>query len=273
MPELPEVETTVRGIRPHLLNHQIEGVVIRQKQLRWPIPALTLKRLLPQQTILEVSRRAKYILIKTTAGTLVIHLGMTGTLRLCDSTVPLKKHDHFDCQLTAGMVLRYNDPRRFGAILWAGHDLASLAILNHLGPEPLSKDFDAAYLLKRTAKRLIPIKQLIMDAKVVVGVGNIYASESLFLAKIHPLLRAEKLTASQAKALCASITQVLNAAIKKGGTTLKDFYGSDGKPGYFRHQLAVYDRAGLECIDCKTPIEHLQLGQRSTYFCPVCQIL
>lgn len=273
MPELPEVETTVRGIRPHLLQHKIKRVVVREKQLRWPIPALTLERVLPKQTILEVSRRAKYILIKTTAGTLVIHLGMSGTLRLCDRATPLKKHDHFDCQLSEEKVLRYNDPRRFGAILWAGHDLSSLTILNHLGPEPLSKAFDADYLLARAAKRSVAIKPFIMDAKIVVGVGNIYASESLFLAKIHPLLSANQLSPSQAKTLCMAITKVLKAAIKKGGTTLKDFYGSDGKPGYFRHQLAVYDREGLDCIDCKTPIEHLQLGQRSTYFCPACQIL
>ncbi|MGE3319085.1 MAG: bifunctional DNA-formamidopyrimidine glycosylase/DNA-(apurinic or apyrimidinic site) lyase [Candidatus Berkiella sp.] len=273
MPELPEVETTVRGIRPHLLQHKIKGVVVRQKQLRWPIPSLTLERVLPQQTILEVSRRAKYILIETTAGTLVIHLGMSGTLRLCDAKTPLKKHDHFDCQLQAQKVLRYNDPRRFGAILWAGHDLSSLDVLNHLGPEPLSKAFNAHYLLAIAAKRSVSIKQFIMDAKIVVGVGNIYASESLFLAKIHPLMKASHLTPSQAEALCLAIRTVLKAAIKKGGTTLKDFYNSEGKPGYFRHQLTVYDRDGLDCIDCKTPIEHIQLGQRATYYCPQCQIL
>lgn len=273
MPELPEVETTVRGIKPHLLQQTIQRVVVRQKQLRWPIPALTLQRILPAQTITNISRRAKYILIETTAGTLVIHLGMSGTLRLVEESAPLKKHDHFDCEVGDGSILRYNDPRRFGAILWAGKDLASLAVLKELGPEPLSKAFHAQYLLTRAGKRRIPIKQFIMDGKVVVGVGNIYASESLFLAKIHPMMNADKLTLLQAKALCQAITQVLKAAIKKGGTTLKDFYQSDGKPGYFRHQLTVYDRAGLDCSQCKTPIEHITLGQRSTYYCPTCQIL
>ena len=273
MPELPEVETTVRGIKPHLLQQTIQRVVVRQKQLRWPIPALTLQRLLPSQTITNISRRAKYILIETTAGTLVIHLGMSGTLRLVNEETPLKKHDHFDCLMNDGLILRYNDPRRFGAILWAGKDSSSLAVLAQLGPEPLSKAFHAQYLLERAAKRRIPIKQFIMDGKIVVGVGNIYASESLFLAHIHPLMNSDKLTLLQAKALCHAITTVLKAAIKKGGTTLKDFYQSDGKPGYFRHQLTVYDRAGLDCTQCKTPIEHIILGQRSTYFCPACQVL
>jgi formamidopyrimidine-DNA glycosylase len=273
MPELPEVETTVRGIKPHLLRQSIQRVVVRHKQLRWPIPALTLQRILPNQTITNISRRAKYILIETTAGTLVIHLGMSGTLRLVAEATPLKKHDHFDCQMSDGVILRYNDPRRFGAILWAGKDLASLAVLKQLGPEPLSKAFHANYLLERAAMRRIPIKQFIMDGKIVVGVGNIYASESLFLAKIHPVMNSNKLTLIQAKALYKAITQVLKAAIKKGGTTLKDFYQSDGKPGYFSHQLTVYDRAGLDCHQCQTPIEHLTLGQRSTYFCPACQIL
>ncbi len=271
MPELPEVETTVRGIRPHLVKQTIQNVIVRNKQLRWPIPTLTLQRILPTQTILSVMRRAKYILIETSAGILVIHLGMSGTLRLVPKSTRPQKHDHFDCLLEDGLILRYNDPRRFGAILWAGPQLNSLAILKQLGPEPLSPDFHADYLLARAAKRSVAIKQLIMDAKIVVGVGNIYASESLFLANIHPLLRAKDLSAKQAKALCIVIRKVLQAAIKKGGTTLKDFYQSDGKPGYFRNELKVYDREGLDCTLCQTPINSIMLGQRSTYFCPSCQ--
>lgn len=273
MPELPEVETTVRGIRSHLLQKKIKGIIIRQKQLRWPIPHLTLQRLLPTQTIIDVTRRAKYILIETSNGTLVIHLGMSGTLRITDEHAPLKKHDHFDCLLDDGLILRYNDPRRFGAILWAGKDLNSLEVLNHLGPEPLGKAFNANYLLLKAKKRSVPIKQFIMDPKVVVGVGNIYASESLFLANIHPQLSAEQLTSVMAGALCNAIRKVLRAAIKQGGTTLKDFYQSDGKPGYFRHQLTVYDREGLDCIHCHTAIQCIRQGQRSTYFCPTCQKL
>lgn len=271
MPELPEVETTVRGIRPHLVEKTIKNVLIRNKQLRWPVPSLTLQRILPTQNILSAKRRAKYILIETSAGILVIHLGMSGTLRMVSTDTRPQKHDHFDCVLDSGMILRYNDPRRFGAILWAGYQLDSLAVLKQLGPEPLSGDFHADYLLSRAAKRSVSIKQLIMDAKIVVGVGNIYASESLFLANIHPLLCAKDLTPKQAKALCAAIQKVLKAAIKKGGTTLKDFYQSDGKPGYFRHELKVYDREGLACSICRTPIASIVLGQRSTYFCPSCQ--
>lgn len=269
MPELPEVETTCRGISPYLLNHKIKSIIVREKRLRWPIPTKILQKQ-RNQPILDISRRAKYILIRVPTGTMIIHLGMSGTLKIVNEKTPIRKHDHVDWNLSSGFVMRYNDPRRFGAVLFTS-DISEVPQLQHLGPEPLGDAFDSVYLYKRASKSRIPIKTFIMDQKIVVGVGNIYASESLFLAKIHPCQSANTVTHQQFKRLHATIQSVLKAAIENGGTTLKDFRQSDGKPGYFSQELKVYDRKDLPCVRCQTPIEAVRLNQRSTYFCPHCQ--
>ena len=270
MPELPEVETTCKGISPHLTNKTISKIIIRQPKLRWPIPS-KIKSLLPDIKIQSVTRRAKYILIKTKLGTLILHLGMSGSLRIIKSTTPPDKHDHFDLALKNGFCLRFHDPRRFGCILWTEDDPFSHKLLNQLGPEPLSDNFTADLLHKQSRNRKINIKQFIMNGHIVVGVGNIYASESLFLAGIHPRKAANTVSLIRYKKLVSSIKKVLAAAIKQGGTTLKDFTQSDGKPGYFQQQLNVYGRKGEKCSVCKKPITHCVLGQRATYYCTQCQ--
>lgn len=270
MPELPEVETTCNGLRAHLIKKTITKIFIRREQLRWPVPKKALQKNLVDAVISNVSRRAKYILIQVPTGSLVIHLGMSGTLRLVPLGTPLRKHDHFDCLLSSNNILRFNDPRRFGALLW--HDkVHPLQQFEKLGPEPLSVAFHANYLHQLAQKHRLAVKTFIMDQKVVVGVGNIYASESLFLAKIHPLHPANALSLTHYQALYAAIQEVLNAAILKGGTTLKDFCQSDGKPGYFNQELKVYGRQDQPCISCGTLIQAIRVGQRSTYFCPHCQ--
>ena len=270
MPELPEVETTCKGISKHLVNKTIAEVIIRQPKLRWPIPA-QLKKLLPQQKILSIERRAKYILISTTTGTLIIHLGMSGSLRIVKAKTPFDKHDHFDLILKNGDCLRLHDPRRFGAVLWTSKAPLEHKLLCKLGPEPLTKYFSAEDIYKKSRKRKISVKQFIMDAYIVVGVGNIYASEALFLAGIHPRKAAGSISLVRYEKLVKSIKTVLNAAIKQGGTTLKDFTQSDGKPGYFQQQLNVYGRKDKNCLVCKKPISHCVLGQRATYYCTQCQ--
>ncbi len=270
MPELPEVETTRRGIEPHIHQQTIARFVVRQPQLRWPIEK-HLTRSLKNQVIRKVERRAKYLLLTLEKGALIIHLGMSGSLRILQGSVPKpEKHDHFDVVLENGDVLRYTDPRRFGACVWQAHGEAS-RLLDHLGPEPLSEDFNGAYLYERSRKRKGPIKTFIMDQKVVVGVGNIYASEALFLAGIRPTKAAGSLSKPACLKLTNSIKTVLDQAIQQGGTTLKDFVGGDGKPGYFAQSLNVYGRAGLPCPACERPIQQLVLGQRSTFFCVHCQ--
>lgn len=270
MPELPEVETTRRGIAPHLENNTITNVIVRNRSLRWPIPT-GLKTKLNDHKILSVTRRAKYLLIKTDVGTLILHLGMSGSLRIlpCDEIVD--KHDHFELQFKDGSCLRLRDPRRFGAVLWTKDNPYQHKLLINLGPEPLDKTFNADLLFEKSRKRKTTIKQFIMDAKIVVGVGNIYASESLFLAGINPKKLAGKITKTQAKELAAAIKKILTAAIKQGGTTLKDFKSSDGKPGYFQQKLKVYGRKDDACITCKKPIKQITLGQRSTFYCSNCQ--
>lgn len=270
MPELPEVETTCKGIAKHLTNKTIAKIIIRQPKLRWPIPS-RLKQILPQQKIISVKRRAKYILISTTSGTLILHLGMSGSLRIVKATTPFDKHDHFDLILTNGNCLRLHDPRRFGAVLWTTKPPLEHKLLCKLGPEPLTKNFNAEDLYKKSRKRKVTIKQFIMDAQVVVGVGNIYASEALFLAGIHPRKTADSINLTRYEKLVKAIKKVLTAAIKQGGTTLKDFTQSNGKPGYFQQQLNVYGRKDEPCLVCKKPISHCVLGQRATYYCTQCQ--
>ncbi len=270
MPELPEVETTRRGIAPHVVHHHIKQIVVRHHQLRWPVPA-ELVREAKGLRIEACERRGKYLLLRTIKGTIIIHLGMSGSLRLVDGNTPAAKHDHVDIVLGSGQALRLTDPRRFGAVLWTPDDPLQHELLNDLGPEPLGKEFNGEYLYHASRGRTVNVKQFIMDSKVVVGVGNIYASEALFLARIHPSRKAGSLSKVRCEALADAIRNVLTAAIKQGGTTLRDFVGGDGKPGYFAQQLNVYGRTGEACQVCGTAIKQVRQGQRSTYYCPHCQ--
>ncbi len=270
MPELPEVETTRRGIEPHLINQMIDSIVIRQRQLRWPVPT-NIKTVLKHQTIHHITRRGKYLLLQTKVGTLIIHLGMSGSLRVISTSVHAEKHDHVDIVLSNQQCLRLRDPRRFGAVLFSKTDPLTHKLLRDLGPEPLSDAFHSDYLFQTSRKRKINVKAFIMDSKVVVGVGNIYANEALFMARVHPRRAAGKLTAEQCQKLTQAIKKVLSAAIKAGGTTLRDFTKSDGKPGYFRQSLKIYDKKDQPCPNCKKPITHAVIAQRSTYYCTACQ--
>jgi formamidopyrimidine-DNA glycosylase len=270
MPELPEVETTRRGIAPALIGHRVVDVRVRERRLRWPIPA-DFEAGVRGQVVRRVERRAKYILIGFDAGTLILHLGMSGSLRLARSSTTPKTHDHWDMQLDSGWLLRFHDPRRFGSLHWTTQDPGAHPLLKKLAPEPLSDPFNADYLYRATRKRSVAIKQLIMNSQLVVGVGNIYASEALFRAKIAPRRAARRITQLEAAKLVRSIKTVLAAAIKIGGTTLRDYVNADGEPGYFRQKLFVYERAGVACRVCKSPIKQFTQGQRSTYWCASCQ--
>lgn len=271
MPELPEVETVMRGIIPHLVNQHIADVVIRQKQLRWPIPPYLAKNL-QGQMINHISRRGKYLLLNTQKGTVIIHLGMSGHLRVLSKPEEPNKHDHVDLILDNGCLMRFNDPRRFGTILWTSDDPLLHPLLSELGPEPLSEDFNGGYLFQRAQRRHIAIKQFIMDGRIVVGVGNIYANEALFIAKIHPLTSAGKISFKQYKILVAAIKKILSAAIESGGSTIRDFLNSSGKPGYFVQHLQVYGRDGMPCNKCRSLLEEIRISDRSSVFCPNCQI-
>jgi len=270
MPELPEVETTRRGIRKHVEQQTIKEVIIRQAKLRWPIPP-KLKTILPNQIIHTVSRRAKYLILSSDVGHVILHLGMSGSLRVLDASIPAEKHDHIDFVFNNGKCLRLRDPRRFGAVLFTANDPALHKLLKFLGPEPLSKMFTADCLFDRSRKRKLTIKSFIMDSKIVVGVGNIYASEALYRAGIHPKRAAGKVTKEKYKLLTAAIKIVLTEAIKAGGTSLRDFTQSDGKPGYFKQALNVYGRKGELCKQCKKPITQAVIAQRSTFYCTHCQ--
>lgn len=269
MPELPEVETTRRGIAPHVTGHRVTGVVLRRPDLRWPIPE-AIREELPGQRIDAVRRRAKYLLLDVQSGSAILHLGMSGSLRVLAPETPVKTHDHVDIALDSGRVLRFTDPRRFGALLWqpAGetHEL-----LRGLGPEPLSEEFDAEYLARRFARRAAPVKHVLMDQRIVVGVGNIYAAEALFRAGIHPARAAGKIGAARIERLVGAIKDILGYAIARGGTTLRDFISPDGEPGYFEQELFVYGRGGLPCKVCGTTLRDADWGQRATVYCPKCQ--
>ena len=269
MPELPEVETTRLGLLP-LLGQTIDKVVIRNPSLRWPIPAHLAQTLVGQRFI-TLTRRAKYILAQCDHGTLLLHLGMSGRICLLQQDEPPGKHDHFDIHFADRHVLRLRDPRRFGAVLWAEGDAAAHALLSKLGPEPLEDVFDGTWLYKNTRTRTSPIKNVIMDSHVVVGVGNIYASESLFRARIDPQTPANKLSLARCQRLAAEIKSTLHDALRAGGSSLRDFFGTDGNPGYFQQEYFVYGRTGQACKICATPITSIRLGQRSTFFCSRCQ--
>jgi formamidopyrimidine-DNA glycosylase len=273
MPELPEVETTRRGLAPHLEGTTITGIVIRNARLRWPIPEAMP---LPGQAVLALERRAKYLLLGCGNGTLILHLGMSGSLRILPADTLPEKHDHFDLILNNGKLMRLRDPRRFGAVLWCEGDVYTHPLLAGLGPEPLQDTdgiyrFDARYLYHATRRRNVAIKQLIMDNHVVVGVGNIYASEALFSAGIKPQLKADKLSLARCSKLVAAIRATLNAAIGAGGSTLRDFVNASGNPGYFQQQMQVYGRAGEPCRHCASPIKQIKQGQRSSFYCEYCQ--
>jgi formamidopyrimidine-DNA glycosylase len=270
MPELPEVETTRRGIAPALEGRRIAAVVVREPRLRWPVPK-TLAPAAAGQAIRGVRRRAKYLLIDLEGGSLILHLGMSGSLRVLPPATPLVTHDHVDILLDSGLALRFNDPRRFGSLLWADGDPLTHPLLRRLAPEPLAASFNGEYLERVTRKRRVAIKQLLMNSQIVVGVGNIYASEALFRARINPRRVAGRLNRAQLARLARAIKAVLNLAIKVGGTTLRDYVGADGNPGYFRQKLYVYERTGKPCRVCRTPIRQFTQGQRSTYYCPHCQ--
>lgn len=270
MPELPEVETTRRGIAPHVVDNSFVEVVVRQPRLRWPIPK-NLAELLAGQRVRAVSRRAKYLLFTLPTGTLMIHLGMSGSLRLVSASNPVGAHDHVDFRLSGGHVLRYTDPRRFGAILWLEGDPFEHSLLKTLGPEPLSDAFSGDYLHQQAGSRKVPIKRFIMDGHVVVGVGNIYANEALYRAGIHPKRAVGRISLLRYHTLTQEIKNTLAQAIAEGGTTLKDFVGGDGKPGYFKQSLQVYGRGGMPCFGCGDDLKEIRLGQRSTVFCSKCQ--
>jgi formamidopyrimidine-DNA glycosylase len=269
MPELPEVETTRRGVEPYSRNKTIRALEVREARLRWPVPA-SLPSILAGQRITAVERRAKYLLFRTSPGTLLVHLGMSGSLRLLKSGVPHKKHDHIDLHLQGGHCLRFNDPRRFGSFMWQeSGDLHPL--LASLGPEPLSQELDGKWLFCKSRGRKCAIKGFIMDGKVVVGVGNIYANEALYQAGIRPDRAAGRISLVRYERLAGEIKRVLTSAIEQGGTTLKDFVGGDGKPGYFARELNVYGREGLPCRACGSLLKEQRLGQRATVFCVACQ--
>jgi len=270
VPELPEVETTRRGIRSALRGRRITGMVLREPRLRWPVDA-SLVTNLPGQQVRDVRRRAKYLLIELEHGTLIAHLGMSGSLRVLPLATPLLTHDHYDLVLDSGRCLRFNDPRRFGSLLWVTDDPEAHALLKDLGPEPLERDFHADYLARKARSRKVAIKQFLMDQRVVVGVGNIYASEALFRAGINPRRAAGRVTRPQFERLVQAVQAVLGEAIRQGGTTLRDYVNAEGTPGYFRQKLYVYERAGERCRQCGAAIRQVVQGQRSTYFCPRCQ--
>jgi formamidopyrimidine-DNA glycosylase len=270
MPELPEVETTVNGIKPWLENKLIAKIAIHNPSLRWQIPANLAQKYLSQK-IVRISRRAKYILLHLQSGaTIIIHLGMSGSLTVLQGNEPLKKHDHFEMIMDDGTVLRFNDPRRFGCVLDA-QDYSQHKLIISLGPEPLHGIFDGKYLKNKAKNKTQAVKNFIMDGKIVVGVGNIYASEALFMAKIHPNKAAGKVSLAQYKILATAIKEVLSKAIKAGGTTLKDFTNANGKPGYFAQELKVYGRKDQACYNCANPIKQMTIGQRSTFYCSNCQ--
>ena len=269
MPELPEVETTRRGIEPHVTGHKVVSVIVRDRRLRWPIPPGFEEQLITGM-VTGARRRAKYLLIDFDSGCLLVHLGMSGSLRIVTPEEPPRKHDHVDIELANGRVLRYHDPRRFGSMHWLTGN--SHTLLDHLGPEPLSDSFDGDYLYQQSRRRSSAVKLFIMDAKVVVGVGNIYANEALFMAGIRPNRGANQVSKARYEALAEAIKEVLATAIDVGGTTLRDFVGGDGKAGYFAQSLQVYGRAGEICYRCKAQrLKEIRQSNRTSVFCVRCQ--
>jgi formamidopyrimidine-DNA glycosylase len=270
MPELPEVETTRRGLEPHVTGRRIAALTVHEPRLRWRVPD-DLPSKLTGQRVTGTARRAKYLLIVLESGTLLVHLGMSGSLRVLPADTPRTTHDHYDLLLDSGRTLRFNDPRRFGSLHYTSDDPRQHPLLARLAPEPFDPEFNAEYLWRITRRRKASIKQVLMNSRLVVGVGNIYASEALFRARIRPRRRAQSLTRQEAARLVRAVKAVLSMAIKVGGTTLRDYVGADGEPGYFRQKLYVYERAGKACRVCGAHIRQLTQQGRSTYYCPGCQ--
>jgi formamidopyrimidine-DNA glycosylase len=270
MPELPEVETICRGIAPHIIGQTIKQVLVRQPRLRWMV-SKTLAEDLTGLTIKSVTRRAKYLLLATDQGTLLVHLGMSGRLRIMTSEQEAGKHDHVDIIFTDNTVLRYNDPRRFGAVLWTVDAVTEHKLLKDLGVEPLDDACNGELLFQLSRKRKVPIKSFIMNSHIVVGVGNIYANEALFMAGLLPTRHAGTIALDDYQRLVDCIRVVLRHAIEQGGTTLKDFVNESGQAGYFQQQLRVYGRAGLPCVDCQQALQEIRLANRTTVFCCACQ--
>ena len=270
MPELPEVETTVRGISPLITGNKVTKLVVRDSRLRWPVPD-TLESRVVGNRILSVRRRAKYILIKIGTGHMLLHLGMSGSIRLSSRDEPPGVHDHVELEISNDLLLRLRDSRRFGCVLWIEGDPAEFHLLANLGPEPLSEDFGGEYLYANSRNRRLAVKSLIMDSRVVVGVGNIYASEALFRAGINPIRRVNRISVDRYRLLAKCIQNTMSDAIAAGGTTLRDFVNGTGDPGYFSQDLLVYEREGMPCKLCATSISRRVIGQRSTYYCGKCQ--
>jgi len=270
MPELPEVETTRRGLLPHVVGRRIRGVVVRNPNLRWPVPADLARRLEGEQ-VTDVRRRGKYLVFDCGRGHLLVHLGMSGRLTLVPQDQPALAHDHVDVRLEGERSLRLTDPRRFGAMLWIGGRAEDHALLRGLGLEPFEAAFDGRALHEKSRGRRVAVKAFLMDSRVVTGVGNIYASEALFHAGIHPMRSAGRISRARFDRLATSVRSTLQRALAAGGTTLRDFASADGTPGHFQSQCAVYGREGEPCRACGTSIRAIRQGQRSTYYCPACQ--
>lgn len=273
MPELPEVETVRRGLEERIVGRVVMGITVRQAELRWPVPWEFFQEKLPGARVVEVGRRGKYLWVGTEVGAVLVHLGMSGVLRVLPEGHPLQPHDHLDFHLEGEVCLRYTDPRRFGSVLWGGRDPLAHALLASLGPEPLEEAFHGAWLARVCQGRRRPVKSILMDSRMLAGVGNIYAVESLFSAGIHPLTPGAALDEGLCQRLAASVKETLSRALACGGTTLRDFRHEDGKPGYFQQYLQAYGREGQPCGRCAGLIEPLRLGGRATPFCPRCQPL
>lgn len=269
MPELPEVETTVRALKPKLEKSRIKTFELRNKNLRWPVP-LNLSKILISKNVSSLSRRAKYLIIDLGSEYLLIHLGMSGSLRYLSNNISPEKHDHWDLCFENGMILRYTDPRRFGSIHHT-KDFKNHFLIKSLGPEPLSDAFNETFLYEISRRRKVPIKALIMNSRIVVGIGNIYACEALFDSHIRPTKKASRITKKEAKALVTSVKKVLKKAIKAGGTTLRDYLNPDSAPGYFKIELKVYGRGNEECLGCGKTLKEIRMSNRSTVFCSNCQ--
>ena len=269
MPELPEVETTRRGLQPLVVGQTIRSLAVREPRLRWPVEP-SLDRRLRNRTVQALSRRGKYLVLTTDAGALLLHLGMSGSLRFLPERREPARHDHFDLEFVSGAMLRFNDPRRFGSLHWSATPSAHW-LLKNLGPEPLDTEFDGEYLWRVSRGRRVAIKTLLMNGRIVAGLGNIYANEALFRAGIHPSRPAGRVSRKRLEQLVDTVREVLREAIRAGGTTLQDFVGGDGKPGYFQLALDVYGKAGEPCVRCKRPLRVRTIGQRATYYCANCQ--
>jgi formamidopyrimidine-DNA glycosylase len=269
MPELPEVETTLRGIEPWLLGKTIARIRVHHRGLRWPVPE-SIHRC-DGASVIALRRRAKYLIVETSGGTIIIHLGMSGSLRVIEKAEPKRKHDHVEFELDDGAIIRYHDPRRFGTVLWTDQPVEDHELLSKLGPEPLGNAFNGEHLFRMSRRKKVAVKNFLMDNHVVVGVGNIYANEALFIAGIRPAKAASRITRNQYLTIADTIRKVLSDAIRMGGTTLRDFVNSSGEPGYFQQTLNVYGRAGEPCRHCNAVIKQRTIGQRSSFYCPACQ--